>query len=99
MFNSVSCPHFSIGPASSTDGTTVTFNRGSFRCSICDALAENLLPEGERFAITAPDPQTGARYLFLTKYKSAAVRKTVCVGDSINVDLDENGDVIGVELL
>lgn len=59
------------------------------------------LPRGERFTVTGPDPATGARYVSLTKHRGVAIRTTVVVGGSrsIIIDLDDNEDVIGIEIL
>lgn len=42
------------------------------------------------------DPETGATYYYVTDH---AVAKTVCVADVINVDLDSDGEVVGVEFV
>jgi uncharacterized protein YuzE len=52
----------------------------------------------ERFTVSV-DPQTGARYLSITKYQTSGIRETVVVADGINVDLDRDGNVVGVEIL
>jgi uncharacterized protein YuzE len=50
--------------------------------------------------IFAPDPETGAFYVYAKNTtKLPEIARTLSTSGIINIDLDRNGEIIGVELI
>lgn len=64
-------------------------------CFICGVVSESQKEDERRFSLTT-DPETGARYL---SCRRRAIARTIAVADTVLVDLDGAGEVVGVELL
>lgn len=45
------------------------------------------------------DKEADAAYIYLAEVKAKSVKKTVPLSESIMVDLDKNGKILGIEIL
>ncbi len=48
---------------------------------------------------TEIDVESDAGYIYFKEIQAGEVTKTISLNDSINIDLDSNGKLIGIEIL
>ena len=48
---------------------------------------------------TEIDTEADAGYIYFKEISEGEVKKTISLNDSINVDLDSNGKILGIEFL
>ncbi len=47
---------------------------------------------------TEIDKESDAGYIYFKDIKNGEVKKTISLNESINIDLDENGKILGIEI-
>lgn len=45
------------------------------------------------------DKEADAAYIYLTEIADGEVKQTISLNESVNIDLDKNGKVLGIEIL